>query len=685
MLATGALLTGLPAAATSAHDIDFGYQTWTVGPLPDASAPIANSSPNVANLPGGPAVVVGDQTGNVYAYNLVTGAPVWNYNAGAPVNSTPSVAVTGADGPYDSVFVDTGDPANPFSGGYQAISPTGTKLWSAQESNPSTDLQPHNGVQASLAVGNLQGGTDVTAGSLGEEQDAFNAASGAMLPGFPWYQADSDFTTPALADLYGNGQTDIVEGSDSTQGSSYGTSYANGGHLRILSNTGNAGLPQPNDGMLCQYNTDETVQSSPAVGPFLGASNELGIVFGTGITYHQSDTDKLIAVDTHCNQKWVAPLSGNTASSPALADVMGNGQLQVVEGVDNGTSGAVYAINGSNGSILWQTNVDRVIGSVVTADLGTGYQDVLAPTVNGVAVLDGKTGAIITTLQAQTGFQNAPLITDDPNGTIGITLAGYQATGSYIYHYEIAGSNGSLVNENGAWPQYHHDPQLTGNAGGGGTTSVPCAAPATAPEGYYLAASDGDVSSFGNVPYCGSPIGLNKPVVGMAATADGGGYWLVAADGGIFTYGDAQFYGSAGAIHLNKPIVGMAPTADGKGYWLVASDGGIFNYGDASFHGSAGNLTLNKPVVGMAAAPNGSGYWLVASDGGVFSYSVPFYGSTGNIRLNEPIVGMQTTPTGQGYRFVASDGGVFNYGDAQSYGSLGASGSSSPIVSIAGF
>ena len=52
---------------------------------------------------------------------------------------------------------------------------------------------------------------------------------------------------------------------------------------------------------------------------------------------------------------------------------------------------------------------------------------------------------------------------------------------------------------------------------------------------------------------------------------------------------------------LNKPIVGMAATADGKGYWLVASDGGIFAYGDAAFYGSTGAMTLNKPIVGMAS------------------------------------------------------------------------------------
>ena len=78
------------------------------------------------------------------------------------------------------------------------------------------------------------------------------------------------------------------------------------------------------------------------------------------------------------------------------------------------------------------------------------------------------------------------------------------------------------------------------------------------------------------------------------------GYTMVASDGGIFNYGDAAFYGSAGATPLNKPIVGMAASADGKGYWMVASDGGIFNYGDAAFYGSAGATPLNKPIVGIA-------------------------------------------------------------------------------------
>jgi hypothetical protein len=118
---------------------------------------------------------------------------------------------------------------------------------------------------------------------------------------------------------------------------------------------------------------------------------------------------------------------------------------------------------------------------------------------------------------------------------------------------------------------------------------------------------------------------LNAPIVGIAATPDGGGYWLVAADGGIFTFGDAKFLGSLGAVTLNQPIVGMAATPDGGGYWLVAADGGIFTFGDAKFLGSLGAVTLNQPIVGMAATPDGGGYWLVAADGGVFTFGSAVY------------------------------------------------------------
>ena len=165
----------------------------------------------------------------------------------------------------------------------------------------------------------------------------------------------------------------------------------------------------------------------------------------------------------------------------------------------------------------------------------------------------------------------------------------------------------------------------------------------------------------------------------------GGGYWLAAADGGVFSYGEVGFHGSAGGIRLNRPVVGMESSASGRGYWLVASDGGVFSYGDAAFHGSTGSLRLNRPVVGMAATSTGMGYWLVASDGGVFAYGdAAFHGSTGDIRLNADVVAMVPTPTDGGYWLIAADGGVFAYGDARFEGSRGGQSQSTVVAGDGG-
>ena len=204
--------------------------------------------------------------------------------------------------------------------------------------------------------------------------------------------------------------------------------------------------------------------------------------------------------------------------------------------------------------------------------------------------------------------------------------------------------------------------------------------------GYWLVGSDGGIYAYGDAGFYGSAgaLALNAPIVGMAATPDGKGYWLVASDGGVFNYGDAAFFGSRGGQPLNAPIVGMAATPDGGGYWLVASDGGIFAYGNAGFAGSAGALALNAPVVGMAATPGGGGYWLVASDGGIFAYgNAGFFGSTGSLRLNAPIVAMASAPGGAGYWLAAADGGVFTYGSAAYAGSLAGTTLPAPVVDLA--
>ena len=361
-----------------------------------------------------------------------------------------------------------------------------------------------------------------------------------------------------------------------------------GRHLRVIAPTGNAGTGSASGGLECEYNTDQVVESSPAVGPFLPGGTP-GIAVGTG-TYWKgaSDTDKLVAFGAHCNLVWSASLDGATGSSPALADIEGNGSLAVIEGTDEGDGGGwVYALAGPTGSLLWDQPVDgEVIGSVVTADFGHGDQDVVVPTTQGAEVLDGKTGQVVTAPESGVGLQSSPLVTRDPNGTIGITIAGYNGQDQgVIEHYELAGSSGTDVDQYGAWPMFHHDPQLTGNAGAAFSVSVPVGSPQPAqsakckepsgPNGYYEVGSGGKVFAYGNAALCGSLADrkLAGPVVGVAATPDGGGYWLVDRAGQVYAFGDAKFYGPRERLRAKAPIAAIAVTPNGAGYWLVAQNG----------------------------------------------------------------------------------------------------------------
>jgi len=646
------------------------------------------SSPMPATLDSaGTSAVVGSLNGSVYAFHLSDGSAVtgWPAATGHEIDSTPSVDSVDGSG-LDDVFIGSGSYNGP-GGDYVSFDHAGNKRWQVAAKDPN---QASGAVYSTMAVGDINGDgvPDATAGSLGLDAYSMNTATGGVNPGWPFRTNDTVFSSPSLADLAGNGSLDVVTGGDSSPGANFAGTNARtvqqGGVLYAVNGAGQ---------LIWYHNFDEVVTSSPAVGDLSGNGTP-DIAVGSGFYWaqqgaHPADSTRLFVLNSLGNVLWSQDLGGYTRPSPALGDLEGNGREDVVEATSGttgcGTCGNIWAFDGA-GNKLWETAApDAVFGNPTTADLtGGGYEDVLVPTGAGLRIYDGKTGSQVADLANSIGMQNAALVTQDANGTIGITIAGSAGAASpsgtgEIFHYEVktGAPIGSL-----SWPMFRHDPQATGAI----PTPVTVALAGTSTgKGYWLGATDGRVGAHGDAAALGSVTSsLTRPVVGMAATPDGKGYWLVASDGGIFSFGDAAFYGSTGAERLNKPIVGVAPTADGKGYWLDASDGGIFSFGDAAFYGSTGAERLNKPIVGMAATPDGKGYWLVASDGGIFSFGdAAFHGSTGAEVLNKPIVGMAPTPDGKGYWLVASDGGIFSFGDAAFHGSAGATPLVRPIVGMA--
>jgi len=167
-----------------------------------------------------------------------------------------------------------------------------------------------------------------------------------------------------------------------------------------------------------------------------------------------------------CKKAWSTKLDADTRNSPALADVLGRGTLDVVTVTHKGT---VYALNGTNGSVIWKRALGETTdGSVTTFQApGENFQYVLAPTQAGLYVIDGRDGTVVAKV-GDFRLRSSATVTRDPDGSIGITIAGgTRVAGSsgfkgVVQHYTLVGSNVETIDTPGSWPMFHHDPQLTG-------------------------------------------------------------------------------------------------------------------------------------------------------------------------------------------------------------------------------
>lgn len=160
----------------------------------------------------------------------------------------------------------------------------------------------------------------------------------------------------------------------------------------------------------------------------------------------------------------------------------------------------------------------------------------------------------------------------------------------------------------------------------------------------------------------------SEEFVALAPTPGGAGYWVAAADGTVTSFGDAPLYGAAAATGPSAPVVALVPSATGKGYWLVGRDGRVASYGDAASVASPAATPQASPeaspVVAAARAGASGGLWLAAADGTVQARGgAPAYGSATG--LTRPISAIVSSPSGKGYWLVADDGRVLAFGDAR--------------------
>jgi len=340
------------------------------------------SSPAVADVTGEgrPDVVVGTLDGRVVLLDGATGATVRTFRDGGiqgclPLcfprgfHSTPALGDVDGDGRRDIV-------ASSYNHFLYAWTATGRlifrrDLYDTSWSSPVIADVDRDGANEIIVGSDVEASNHVLGGPDGGILWVVDGR-GVELPGYPKrFPGQVIWSSPAVADLDGDGNLDIVVGSGV-----YFPDPAGRQVIAVTARTGRAlpGWPVPTDGR---------VMSSPAIGDLTGDGRPEVVVASEG--------GYLSALDADGRLRWVAcdrnvgnpcsPGGAGTHSSPAIADVDGDGQAEVVSALeltlrvysgDDGTVEAVLPVGDPASSVVPATapSIGEVGGRTVIA-----YQD----------------------------------------------------------------------------------------------------------------------------------------------------------------------------------------------------------------------------------------------------------------------------------------------------------------------
>src|SRR5579864_2145800 len=462
------------------------------------------SHPVIADLgltPGFAQIVFGTTTGLLYVLQHNGDgswgpAPGWPKSVGAHIQSSPAVADLDGDGLPDIVvgFGSNYDPSH--QGGVSAFRRDGTLMWSVATApfNDGTNNWTHAPVVGTPAVGDVDGdgNLEVVFGSFDHHVYLVDAASGTAKPGWPVDVGDTVYSSAALYDIDGDGLPDIIIGSDDY--------LVNGGALRVLRYDGTSvtGFPQF---------INQTINSTPVVAD-LDGDGKPEIIVGTGAFYAPPSyhpTHQVYAF--HCNGTavtgWPVAVDGQVGTTPAVADINGDGHLDVIVTDDNtGPSGTfhVYAFKG-DGTLLWKTQPKDFngnttsLGQPVIADvMGDSHPEILTTTGWEVVVLDYQGNQLseggahsgtkysLATSSPLTNVAVGDLETDHSDGKIEVVSVSSTAAfpnigNAVVYAWNLPTSfGGSTYTDNAPpWGMYRHSIDRLGLSPGAGTCSGSCA------------------------------------------------------------------------------------------------------------------------------------------------------------------------------------------------------------------
>lgn len=478
-----ALLVASGAAAQTPAPSRPGWPVTLAGAgLVDFSKPVAADLDN----DGTQEIIVGTSAGKLYVLNADgTIRAGWPKTLPAGIASSPAVGDLDGDG-FPDVVVGCGSNTDlTKAGAVFAFRRDGTQIWQFNPQDTDGNGKPDH-VWSTPAIGDVNGDghNDVVFGSWDFYVYVVDGRTGLPLPGWPVFVRDTVWSSPALADLDGDGRLEVVIGADChLEGPPIDT--PNGGALFVFRDDGTSfpGFPR--------FATDSAgapvgITSSPAVGDIDGDGCP-EIVVGTSSTT-SAGGKKLYAWhrDGSTVAGWPVTLSGHPDSSPALADLNGDGILDVVITDD---AAFLYGIRG-NGTILFQMKPKSYTGASavavsepIVARVGSDNPAILLGSVGfDVTIVrktgtqasdDGSHGAGMLTYTTGHPVRGAVASDLDGNGTLDIIAASGasagNATDAKVFVW-TAGTAGALP-----WPAFRRDAQRRASA------SLPAVCPLVPP------------------------------------------------------------------------------------------------------------------------------------------------------------------------------------------------------------